>query len=70
MKPRIVQEDGHTNPNLWGGPLGDRPPTASPPVDFLIGAVDMRIFNNGSQPVQANPCLDTCVSMESGCSVG
>ncbi len=48
MRPYIVQQDGHTNPNLWGATEADRPPTSSPPLEFLRGAVDLRIFNNAS----------------------
>ncbi|BDA41280.1 probable major extracellular endoglucanase at C-terminar half [Coccomyxa sp. Obi] len=51
MRPYIVQQDGHTNLNLWGATEADRPPTASPPLDFLRGAVDLRIFNNASADI-------------------
>lgn len=49
MRPYIILQDGHTNPNLWGAIEADRPPTSSPPLDFLRGSVDLRIFNNATQ---------------------
>lgn len=57
MRPYIVQQDGHTNPNLWGATEADRPPTSSPPLEFLRGAVDLRIFNNGSADIPVRLCF-------------
>lgn len=51
MKPYILQQDGHTNPNLWGAIESERPPTSSPPLDHLKGEIDLRIFNNGSTAI-------------------
>ncbi|CAL8461996.1 g1527 [Coccomyxa elongata] len=64
MRPYIVQQDGHTNPNLWGATEADRPPTSSPPLEFLRGAVDLRIFNNGSADIPV-PYTLTVVSPSS-----
>ena len=52
MRPYILQQDGHTNPNLWGAIEAERPPTSSPPADFLRGSVDLRIFNNATEDLQ------------------
>ncbi len=51
MRPYILQQDGHTDPNLWGPIESERPPTSSPPLRHLRGAIDLRIFNNASSDV-------------------
>ena len=56
MRPYLVFEDGHTDPNLWGARVADRPPTSSPPLRTLTGGATMRIYNNGSAiPVRISP---------------
>ncbi|EIE25045.1 hypothetical protein COCSUDRAFT_46570 [Coccomyxa subellipsoidea C-169] len=64
MRPYILQQDGHTNPNLWGAIEAERPPTSSPPADFLRGSVDLRIFNNATEDLQV-PYTLTVVSAPS-----
>ncbi len=63
MRPYLVFEDGHTDPNLWGARVADRPPTSSPPLRSLTGGVTMRIYNNGSAiqaggPEALIPCAE------------
>jgi len=64
IRPRIILQDGHTNPNLWGATEAERPPTSSPPPDFLRGSIDLRIFNNASTDLAVSQTSSPTLSIQ------